>query len=116
HGVVVGARALQEALASAREFGLGVVSARRSPHFGMAAVYVLQALDAGLISLVFSNASPAMPPWGARTALLGTNPFAAGAPAGRHPPFLLDMSPAVAARGKIRRAERRGEAISLGYG
>jgi hypothetical protein len=27
-----------------------------------------------LISLVFSNASPAMPPWGARTALLGTNP------------------------------------------
>jgi LDH2 family malate/lactate/ureidoglycolate dehydrogenase len=56
-----------------------------------------------------------MPPWGARAALLGTNPFAAGAPAGRHPPFLLDMSPAVAARGKIRRAERRGESIPLGY-
>jgi LDH2 family malate/lactate/ureidoglycolate dehydrogenase len=92
-----------------------VVSVRRSTHFGMAASYVLQALDAGLISLVFSNASPAMPPWGARTALFGTNPFAAGAPAGRHPPFLLDMSPAVAARGKIRRAERRGEMIPLGY-
>ena len=30
-------------------------------------------------------------------------------------PFLLDMSPAVAARGKIRRAERRGESIPLGY-
>ena len=81
----------------------------------MAAAYVLQALEAGLISLVFSNASPAMPPWGARTALLGTNPFAAGAPAGKHAPFLLDMSPAVAARGKIRRAERRGEKIPLGY-
>jgi LDH2 family malate/lactate/ureidoglycolate dehydrogenase len=76
---------------------------------------VQQALDAGFISLVFSNASPAMPPWGARTALLGTNPFAAGVPAGRQPPFLLDMSPAVAARGKIRRAERRGETIPLGY-
>jgi LDH2 family malate/lactate/ureidoglycolate dehydrogenase len=114
-GFVVGARAMQEAIAIAREFGVGVVSARRSTHFGMAAAYVLQALDAGLISLVFSNASPAMPPWGARTALLGTNPFAAGAPAGRHPPFLLDMSPAVAARGKIRRAERRGEKIPLGY-
>src|SRR5262249_44077623 len=114
-GFVVGTRAMQEAIAIAREFGVGVVSARRSTHFGMAAAYVLQALDAGLISLVFSNASPAMPPWGARTALLGTNPFAAGAPAGRHPPFLLDMSPAVAARGKIRRAERRGEKIPLGY-
>src|SRR6266481_9986947 len=114
-GFVVGTRAMQEAIAIARELGVGVVSARRSTHFGMAAAYVRQALDAGLISLVFSNASPAMPPWGARTALLGTNPFAAGAPAGRHPPFLLDMSPAVAARGKIRRAERRGEKIPLGY-
>jgi LDH2 family malate/lactate/ureidoglycolate dehydrogenase len=114
-GFVVGTRAMQEAIAIACEFGIGVVSVRRSTHFGMAASYVLQALDAGLISLVFSNASPAMPPWGARTALLGTNPLAAGAPAGREPPFLLDMSPAVAARGKIRRAERRGEAIPLGY-
>jgi len=114
-GFVVGTRAMQEAIAIARELGVGVVSARRSTHFGMAAAYVRQALDAGLISLVFSNASPAMPPWGARTALLGTNPFAAGAPAGRHPAFLLDMSPAVAARGKIRRAERRGEKIPLGY-
>ncbi len=114
-GFVVGTRAMQEAIAIARELGIGVVSVRRSTHFGMAASYVLQALDAGLIALVFSNASPAMPPWGARSALLGTNPFAAGAPAGEHPPFLLDMSPAVAARGKIRRAERRGETIPLGY-
>jgi LDH2 family malate/lactate/ureidoglycolate dehydrogenase len=114
-GFVVGTRAMGEAIVMAREFGIGVVSVRRSTHFGMAASYVLQALDAGLISLVFSNASPAMPPWGARTALLGTNPFAAGAPAGNHAPFLLDMSPAVAARGKIRRAERRGEKIPLGY-
>jgi LDH2 family malate/lactate/ureidoglycolate dehydrogenase len=114
-GFVVGTRAMAEAIAMAREFGIGVTSVRRSTHFGMAASYVLQALDAGMISLVFSNASPAMPPWGARTALLGTNPFVAGAPAGREEAFLLDMSPAVAARGKIRRAERRGEKIPLGY-
>ena len=99
-GFVVGMRAMREAIAIARELGIGVVAVRRSTHFGMAASYVLHALDAGFISLVFSNASPAMPPWGARTALLGTNPFAAGAPAGKHASFLLDMSPAVA------RAER----------
>src|SRR5438270_24385 len=56
-----------------------------------------------------------MPPWGGREGLLGTNPFAAGAPGGKLGPYLLDMSPAVAARGKIRRAERRGEKIPLGY-
>jgi LDH2 family malate/lactate/ureidoglycolate dehydrogenase len=112
-GFVVGTRAMNEAIEIAREYGLGLVCVRRSTHFGMAASYVLQALDAGLVSLVFSNASPAMPPWGGRKGLLGTNPFAAGAPG--NPPFLLDMSTAVAARGKIRRAERRGEAIPLGY-
>ena len=114
-GFVVGMRAIHEAMEMARAFGIGVVSAHRSTHFGMAAAYVLPALAAGFIAMVFSNASRAMPPWGGRQALLGTNPFAAGAPAGKHPPFLLDMSPAVAARGKIRRAARRGERIPAGY-
>jgi len=114
-GFVVATRAMAAAIDLAREFGVGIVSAHRSTHFGMAANYVLQALDAGMIALVFSNASPGVPPWGGRKAILGTNPFAAGAPAGKETPFDLDMSPAVAARGKIRRAARRGEKIPLGY-
>jgi len=114
-GFVVGTRAIAEAIDIARTFGIGIVSAHRSTHFGMAACYVLPALEAGMIALVFSNASCAMPPWGGREAFLGTSPFAAGAPAGRETPFLLDMSPAVAARGKIRRAARRGEKIPPGY-
>jgi LDH2 family malate/lactate/ureidoglycolate dehydrogenase len=114
-GFVVGTRAMGEAVGIAHEFGIGIVAARRSTHFGMAASYVLQALEAGFMSMVFSNASRAMPPWGGREALLGTNPFAAGAPGGNEQPFVLDMSPAVVARGKIRRAARRGESIPLGY-
>jgi LDH2 family malate/lactate/ureidoglycolate dehydrogenase len=114
-GFVVATRAMAEAIDMATEFGIGVVSARRSTHFGMAANYVLQALDAGMVSLVFTNASPAMPPWGGREALLGTSPFAAGAPSGSGVPYVLDMSPAVAARGKIRAAARRGEDIPEGY-
>jgi LDH2 family malate/lactate/ureidoglycolate dehydrogenase len=99
----------------AREFGIGVVSAKRSTHFGMAASYAMPAVEVGLMAMVFSNASPAMPPWGGRSMLLGTNPFCMAAPAGEHRPIILDMSPAVAARGKIRRAERRSEKIPLGY-
>jgi LDH2 family malate/lactate/ureidoglycolate dehydrogenase len=114
-GFVIGIRAMAEAIAMAREFGIGVVSARRSTHFGMAASYALPAVEAGLMAMVFSNASQAMPAWGSRQMLLGTNPFCMAAPAGKHRPVILDMSPAVAARGKIRRAERRGEKIPLGY-
>jgi LDH2 family malate/lactate/ureidoglycolate dehydrogenase len=114
-GFVVATKAMATAIDMAREFGIGIVSARRSTHFGMAANYVLQALDAGLIAFVFTNASPGMPPWGGRKAIIGTSPFAAGAPSGNELPFDLDMSPAVAARGKIRRAARRGQTIPLGY-
>jgi LDH2 family malate/lactate/ureidoglycolate dehydrogenase len=114
-GFVIGMRAMQEAIAMAREYGIGVVSARRSTHFGMAASYALPAVEAGLMAMVFSNASQAMPPWGSKQMLLGTNPFCMAAPAGKHRPVILDMSPAVAARGKIRKAERRGEKIPLGY-
>jgi LDH2 family malate/lactate/ureidoglycolate dehydrogenase len=114
-GFVIGLAAMNEAIAMARDYGIGVVSVKRSTHFGMAASYAIPAVEAGMMAMVFSNASPAMPPWGGRGMLLGTNPFCMAAPAGKHRPIILDMSPAVAARGKIRRAERRGETIPLGY-
>ena len=114
-GFVVGMRAIREAIAMAREFGIGVVSVRGSTHFGMAASYAIPAVEAGFMAMIFSNASPAMPPWGGKSMMLGTNPFCMAAPAGKHAAIILDMSPAVAARGKIRRAERRGESIPLGY-
>src|ERR1019366_5681379 len=107
YGFVVATKAMAAAMDMAREFGVGVVSARNSTHFGMAACYTLQALEAGFISFVFTNASRAMPPWGGREAFLGTSPFAAAAPSDKELPFDLDMSPAGAAR--------RGEAIPLGY-
>ena len=43
-GFVVGTRAMAEAIAMAREYGIGVVSARRSTHFGMAASYAIPAV------------------------------------------------------------------------
>ena len=44
-GFVVGTRAMQEAIAIARELGVGVVSARRSTHFGMAAAGARRGID-----------------------------------------------------------------------
>lgn len=113
-GFVVARRAMDEAIAIAGEFGLGLASARRSTHFGMAASYVLQAIEAGMIGFVFTNASKAMPVWGGRAAFLGTNPFAAGAPGGKRGPFVLDMATTVTARGKLRFAGQRGEPIAPG--
>ncbi|KAF9695625.1 hypothetical protein EKO04_006408 [Ascochyta lentis] len=99
------------AIDMAKEFGMGMVSVKHSNHFGMSAWVVQQALDAGMMSLVFTNSSPALPVWGGKSKLMGVSPIACGAPAGKGRPFIVDMAPSVAARGKIYKALRRGEKI-----
>ena len=42
---------------------------------------------------------------------MGVSPIACGAPVGKERPFILDMAPSIAARGKIYKALRRGETI-----
>ena len=94
--------------------GLGLAAVKHSTHFGMAALYVLQAIEAGMISLVFTNSSPALPVWGGKSKFLGAAPLAAGAPGGRLGPYILDMAMTVIARGKIRLAAQRGDPIPQG--
>ncbi len=114
-GFVVGTRAMDEAIGLAKEHGVGLVFAKNSTHFGMAASYLLQALEAGMAAFVYTNASPAMPIWGGRNPFLGTSPYAFAAPGGARGPVLLDMALSVVARGKIRRAAQKGEPIPLGW-
>ncbi|KAK4987412.1 hypothetical protein LTR50_004649 [Elasticomyces elasticus] len=102
---------MSTAIEMARDFGIGMVSVKHSNHFGMSAWIVQQAIDSGMMSLVFTNSSPALPVWGGRSKLMGVSPIACGAPAGKEKPFVLDMAPSVAARGKIYKAKRRGEKI-----
>lgn len=113
-GFVVGHRAMAEAITLAEDVGVGVVGVQRSTHYGMAALYVLQAVEAGMVGLACTNSSTAMPVWGGRSLFLGASPFAAAAPAGRHGPFVLDMAMTVTARGKVRLAAERGEPIAPG--
>lgn len=99
------------AVKMAKDMGIGMVSVKHLNHFGMSAWVVQQALDAGMMSLVFTNSSPTLPVWGGESKLMGVSPIACGAPAGNAHPFIVDMAPSVAARGKIYKALRRGEKI-----
>jgi LDH2 family malate/lactate/ureidoglycolate dehydrogenase len=109
-GFVAAKLGMAKAIDMAKIFGIGMVSVKHSNHFGMSAWVVQQALDADLMSLVFTNSSPALPAWGGKSKLMGVSPIACGAPGSEHP-FILDMAPSVAARGKIYKAKRRGEKI-----
>lgn len=108
-GYVVARAAMQHAVDKGVKHGIGMVLASNSNHFGMAASYLQQAVEANLCALVFTNAPPLMPVWGGRTPFLGTSPFAFAAPG--NTPFMLDMATSTVAFGKIRRAARMGESI-----
>ena len=115
-GFVVATKAMNEAVERASRYGIGMVSAYHSTHFGMAACYLLQAIEKGYAAFVLTNASPAMPVWGGSRPFLGTSPFAFGAPGAEGlPPIVLDMATSVVARGKIRRAAANGESIPEGW-
>ncbi|PGH17272.1 hypothetical protein AJ80_04914 [Polytolypa hystricis UAMH7299] len=107
---------MQTAITMASTMGIGMVSIHASNHFGMSASFIQQALDANMLSLVFTNSSPAMPVWGGKEKILGVSPIAAGAPASEgNVPFILDIAPSVVARGKVHKAARRGEEIPRGW-
>ncbi len=102
-GHPVSVEAMQRAIAKARELGVGVVSVRNSHHFGAAGHYARLAAEAGLIGWVASAARGiTVVPTRASRAVLGTNPIAFAAPAGRNLPFVLDMATSTVAVGKVK--------------
>ena len=110
-GPVVGMRALREAMAIAREAGVGVAFARGSNHFGAISPYCHIAAEQGFASIIGSNATTTIAPSGGREARLGNSPLGFGIPNPGGPPIILDMAMSVVARARIRTALKRGEPI-----
>lgn len=111
-GFVAAQRGIDLAIEAAKVYGIGMTSVKGSNHYGMSAWIVKEALKHDMMSLVFTNSSPALPPFGGKSKIIGTSPIACGAPgSGPDRDFILDMAPSVAARGKIYKAKRRGEQI-----
>jgi (2R)-3-sulfolactate dehydrogenase (NADP+) len=107
--------AVQEAIRRAKEFGVAFVSVTNSNHFGVAAWHLEPIAEAGLVGLAFGNSPAAMPAWGGRRALFGTNPIAAVFPRRDAPPLVIDVSLSAVARGKIMVAAREGKTIPEGW-
>ncbi len=114
-GQAVAARAMREAIDRAGVHGIGAVAVRNSGHFGTAMYFTRMAALAGCIGFLSTNSSPAMPPWGGREKRVGANPWSIAAPAGRHPPMMLDIANTAVARGKLYLARQRGEPIPEGW-
>src|SRR3954447_20175515 len=107
--------AVDWAIDAAREQGTATAVVRHTNHYGIAGWYALRAAAAGMIGLSLSNTSPLVAPTRARQPLIGTNPIAIAAPAGRFGAFSLDMATSTIPRGRIEVAARRGELLPVGW-
>ena len=100
------------AVRMAQSNGLGMVVARDSNHFGAAAWWAQKIRDAGMIGIVFCNASPLVPPWQGKQGRIGTNPICMAVPG----PWLLDMATTTVAANRIFKAVINGqEEIPAGW-
>ena len=107
--------AVDWAIEAARELGTATAVVAHTNHYGIAGWYALRAAAAGMIGISLSNTSPLVAPTRSRQPLIGTNPIAIAAPAGRFGAFCLDMATSTIPRGRIEVAARRGESLPVGW-
>jgi LDH2 family malate/lactate/ureidoglycolate dehydrogenase len=113
-GQVAGWQAMQRSVARARELGIGLTLVRNTNNLGFLAFYSMQAAAQGFVGMAMGNANAAISPWGGAEPFFGTNPLSIALP-GNGELVALDMSSSLVARGKVRRAQRLGEKIPLGW-
>lgn len=114
-GQIGGVFSMREAIARARDYGIGAVAVGGSNHAGTMDYYVRLAIDAGMIGLATTNALPTMAPWGGTEKLIGLNPIGIGIPGGEAGPIVLDVALGATAHGKIRVYHQKGLAIPEGW-
>jgi ureidoglycolate dehydrogenase (NAD+) len=115
-GAVAMARAMEEAIARAREVHIGWCAARNITHAGAVGYFALQAASAGMAGIVMSASGPMMAYHGAKVSGVSSNPLAIAFPAKNRRPLVLDMSTSTVAMGKVMSARDAGRDIPPGWG
>lgn len=117
-GQVVGKFCMELAIEKAKCFGIGMVTARGSNHYGICGYYTLMAAERGLVGFSCTNSSPLLVPTRANTSALGTNPLSLAMKTKAGPcgdEFVLDMATTAVALGKIELAISKEQEIPEGW-
>lgn len=109
------ARAMELAIAKARERGLGIVAARNATHYGIAGFFPLMAAAQDMIGVSASNTRPAVAPTFSTEPMYGTNPLAVAAPTDEAFPFSFDAALSTVQRGNIEVMARENEPMPPGW-
>ena len=107
--------AIDEAIQRARRNGIAFAGIRNSAHVGVLGIHLQAVGEAGLVGFGFTNSPAAIPAWGGKKGLFGTNPVAAVFPRKDENPIVIDLALTTVVRGKIMLAMKRGEKIPEGW-
>lgn len=107
-GQVIGHKAMTLAIEKAKKYGMGMVVAKNSTHYGIAGYYATMATKAGCIGITGTNARPSIAPTFGVENMLGTNPLTFGIPSDEEFDFVLDCATSITQRGKIENYARKG--------
>jgi (2R)-3-sulfolactate dehydrogenase (NADP+) len=109
------ALAIEEVIQRARRYGIGFAGIRNSAHVGVLGIHLLKVAAAGLVGVAFTNSPAAIPAWGGKRALFGTDPVAFAFPRKDADPIVVDLALTTVVRGKIMVAMQKGERIPEGW-
>jgi len=113
-GMIVGYKAMNMAIEKAKKYGMGMVAARNSTHYGIAGYYSSMATQQNMIGITGTNARPSIAPTFGVENMLGTNPLTFGFPTDEEFPFMLDCATSITQRGKIEYFAREGKETPSG--
>ena len=99
-GPVVANAALDALKSRVEDMGIAIAAIGSSNHVGMLGWYAETLAAQGFTSIAFTTSEALVHPWGARRAMIGTNPIAIGIPTGQGP-FLMDTATSIAPMGAI---------------
>jgi len=107
--------AVEEAIQRARRNGIAFAGITNSAHVGVLGIHLGPVAEAGMVGFAFTNSPAAIPAWGGKKPLFGTDPVAAVFPRKKQKPIVIDLALTTVVRGKIMMAMRKGERIPEGW-
>lgn len=99
-GPVVAISAIDALLDRAKQAGIAAAAITNSNHIGMLAWYAEHVARQGFSIVVLSTSEALVHPWGARKAMIGTNPIAIGVPT-EDGPFVMDTATSLVSMGEV---------------
>lgn len=108
--------AVKEAGERAKRNGIGFAGITNGHHCGALGILLEPLAARGMVALAFSTAPAAIPPWGGKRPLFGTNPVAAVFPRRDAAPLVIDLSLTQVTRGAVMLLQKQGKSVPEGWG